>query len=85
MLTAVSRNCWFLFLRVHKKHLSLTENNTFAGIATVAKPRNVKNSKKWFMPTLHYWINKPSKSPEMKSTREIFKTNPSLLDEPEVA
>jgi hypothetical protein len=37
------------------------------------------------MATRHYWINKTSKSPEMKSIREIFKTNPSLLDEPEVA
>jgi len=36
------------------------------------------------MATRHYWINKPSKSPKMKYTREIFKTNPSLLDEPEV-
>ena len=26
-----------------------------------------------------------STSTDMKSTREIFKTNPSLLDEPEVA
>jgi len=28
--------------------------------------------------------NKTSKSAKMKSTREIFKSNPSLLDEPEV-
>lgn len=41
-LTAVYSNCCFLFLRVHEKHLSLTENNPFAGIATVAKSRNVK-------------------------------------------
>lgn|GEM_PF-1120794 len=39
--TAVSRNCWFSFLRVHEKRLSLTENNQFAGFATVAKPRHV--------------------------------------------
>ena len=37
------------------------------------------------MATRHYRINKTSKSATMKSTREIFKTNPSLLDEPEVA
>ena len=37
------------------------------------------------MATRHYRINKTSKSAKMKSTREIFKTNPSLLDEPEVA
>lgn len=41
LLTAVLRNCWFLFLCVHEKLLSLTENNRLAGIATVAKPRNV--------------------------------------------
>ena len=41
LLTAVSRNCWFLFLRVHEKRLSLTENNPFAGIATDEKRRNV--------------------------------------------
>ncbi len=29
LITAVSRNCWFLFLCVHEKHLSLTENNRF--------------------------------------------------------
>ena len=37
------------------------------------------------MATRHYWINKISKSLEMKSIREIFKNNPTLLDEPEVA
>lgn len=37
------------------------------------------------MTTRHYWNNKTSKSAKMKSIREIFKTNPSLLDEPEVA
>ena len=42
-LTAVSRNCWFLFLSVHEKRLSLTENNQLAGVATVAKARNVSN------------------------------------------
>ena len=36
------------------------------------------------MATRHYWINKTSKSAKMKSIREIFKNNPSLLDEPEV-
>lgn len=36
------------------------------------------------MATRHYWINKTSKSAKMKSTREIFKNNPSLLDKPEV-
>jgi len=40
-LTVVSRNCWFLFLSVHEKNLSLTENKQFAGFTTVAKPRNV--------------------------------------------
>jgi len=37
------------------------------------------------MTTRHYWINITSKSAKMKSIREIFKNNPSLLDEPEVA
>ncbi|OYQ47224.1 hypothetical protein CHX27_03315 [Flavobacterium aurantiibacter] len=40
------RNCWFLFLRVHEKRLSLTENNPFAGIATVAKPHPVTTNAK---------------------------------------
>ncbi len=43
-ITAVSRNCWFLFLRVHEKRLSLTENNPFAGIVTVTKPQNVSGN-----------------------------------------
>jgi hypothetical protein len=37
------------------------------------------------MANRHYWINKTTKSAKMKSTRELFKTNPSLLYEPEVA
>lgn len=32
----------FLFLLVHEKHLSLTENNSFAGFTTDANQRNVK-------------------------------------------
>lgn len=45
-MTAVSRNCWFLFFRVYEKRLSLTENNPFAGFATDAKPRNVRGNAK---------------------------------------
>jgi hypothetical protein len=36
------------------------------------------------MATHHYTINTTYKSAKMKSTRELFKPNPSLLDEPEV-
>lgn len=43
-ITAVWRNCWFLFLLVHEKRLSLTENNPFAGFTTVAKPRHVMHN-----------------------------------------
>lgn len=43
-LTVVSRNCWLLFLHIHKKRLSLKENNQFAGVATAAKPRHVNSN-----------------------------------------
>lgn len=43
-ITAVSRNCSFLFFRIHEKRLSLTENNPFAGFTTDEKQRNVTTS-----------------------------------------
>jgi hypothetical protein len=53
-------------------------------LPAISKQQNVKNSKKWFMATHHFWINKTSKSTEMNSNIETFQSSRSLFDELEL-